>query len=95
MNLEDQLGNPVSARNRIALDLYDHAVTQLAFYRTDPIATIDEALAIDPAFIMGHCFKAGLLATTTEKRLRGRHRGRAGQPPSATSATRSNASACI
>jgi tetratricopeptide (TPR) repeat protein len=67
MNLTDRFGNPVSCRNRIALDLYDQAVTQLNFYRTDPIATIDEALALDPAFVMGHCFKAGLLATTTEK----------------------------
>jgi tetratricopeptide (TPR) repeat protein len=67
MNLKDQLGNPVSAHNRIALDLYDHAVTELAFYRANPIATIDEAIAVDPSFIMGHCFKAGLLATTTER----------------------------
>ena len=67
MKLKDQFGNPVSVRNRIALDLYDHAVTQLAFYRADPIATIDEAIAVDPGFIMGHCFKAGLLATTTER----------------------------
>jgi tetratricopeptide (TPR) repeat protein len=67
MRLIDQLGNPVSVRNRIALDLYDQAVTQFAFYRTDPIATIDEALANDPTFIMGHCFKAGLLATSSER----------------------------
>ena len=94
MNLTDRLGNPVSCRNRIALDLYDQAVTQLNFYRTDPIATIDEALALDPAFVMGHCFKAGLLATTTEK---GSEAGIAARsrPPSATSATRWNASACI
>ncbi|HEU4590184.1 MAG TPA: tetratricopeptide repeat protein [Steroidobacteraceae bacterium] len=67
MQLKDQLGNSVSARHRIALDLYDQAVTQFAFYRTDPVATIDEALALDPGFIMGHCFKAGLLATTSEQ----------------------------
>jgi tetratricopeptide (TPR) repeat protein len=67
MRLTDQLGNSVSVRNRIALDLYDQAVTQFAFYRTDPLATIDEALAIDPTFIMGHCFKAGLLATSSER----------------------------
>jgi tetratricopeptide (TPR) repeat protein len=67
MKLTDQLGNPVSVRNRIALDLFDVAVTQFAFYRTDPMATINEALAIDPTFVMGHCFKAGLLATTTER----------------------------
>lgn len=67
MNLIDQLGNAVSARHRIALDLYDQAVTQFAFYRTDPIATIDEALGLDPSFIMGHCFKAGMLATSSEQ----------------------------
>jgi hypothetical protein len=67
MNLIDQLGNPVSVRNRSALDLYDHAVLQLAFFRGDPVATIDEAIAIDPGFIMGHCFKAGLLATSSER----------------------------
>jgi tetratricopeptide (TPR) repeat protein len=67
MKLTDQLGNPVSVRNRIALDLFDVAVTQFAFYRVDPMATINEALAVDPTFIMGHCFKAGLLATTTER----------------------------
>jgi tetratricopeptide (TPR) repeat protein len=67
MNLKDQFGNSVSAHNRLALDLYDHAVTELALFRANPIATIDEALAMDPGFVMGHCFKAGLLATTSER----------------------------
>jgi len=67
MNFVDQLGNSVSVRNRAALDLYDRAVQQFAFYRTDPMATIDEALNLDPSFIMGHCFKAGLLATSSEQ----------------------------
>jgi tetratricopeptide (TPR) repeat protein len=67
MKLTDQFGNAVSTRNRTALDLYDQAVGQLGVYRADPMATIDEALAAEPDFIMGHCFKAGLLATTTER----------------------------
>lgn len=67
MNLADRFGNAVSTRNRAALDLYDQAVAQLNFYRIDPIATIDQALAHDPGFVMGHCFKAGLLATTSER----------------------------
>jgi hypothetical protein len=67
MKLVDRYGNNVSAGNRTALDLYDRAVGQLAIYRTDPMATIDEALNIDPGFVMGHCFKAGLLATTSEQ----------------------------
>jgi hypothetical protein len=66
MTLLDQFGNPVSTRNRTALDLYDQAVGQLSLYRTDPLASIDAALAADPSFVMGHCFKAGLLATTSE-----------------------------
>ena len=67
MTLVDQFGNSVSGRNRTALDLFDQAAGQLAVYRTDPLATIDEALSADPSFVMGHCFKAGLLATTTEQ----------------------------
>ena len=67
MNLVDRFGNPVSSHSRAALDLYDQAVHQLNYYRNDPIHTIDQALALDPAFVMGHCFKAGLLATTSER----------------------------
>jgi tetratricopeptide (TPR) repeat protein len=66
MKLVDRFGNQVSTANHTALDLYERAVAQLAIYRSDPIATIDEALTNDPAFVMGHCFKAGLLATTSE-----------------------------
>ena len=67
MKFADQFGNAVSTRNRTALDLYNQAVAQLAVYRSDPLATIDQALAAEPDFIMGHCFKAGLLATTSER----------------------------
>lgn len=66
MKLVDSFGNKVSAGNRTALDFYERAVGQLALYRGDPMATIDESLANDPSFVMGHCFKAGLLATTSE-----------------------------
>jgi tetratricopeptide (TPR) repeat protein len=65
--LTDRFGNTVSTRNRKALDLYDRAVGELNTYRIDPIASIDAALAEDPSFVMGHCFKAGLLLTTTER----------------------------
>lgn len=65
--LTDQFGNPVSTRNRKALEAFDQAVSQFNVYRGDPIATIDTALSEDPSFVMGHCFKAGLLATTTEQ----------------------------
>lgn len=65
--LTDRFGNPVSTRNRHALDLYDRAVSELNSYRIDPVATIDAALTEETSFVMGHCFKAGLLLTTTER----------------------------
>ncbi|HEU4781060.1 MAG TPA: tetratricopeptide repeat protein [Steroidobacteraceae bacterium] len=67
MKFRDQFGNPVSTRSRAALDLFDRAVAQFGVYQIDPLATIDEALAIDPDFVMAHCFKASLLATTSER----------------------------
>ena len=67
MSLTDAFGNAVSTHSRAALDLYDQALRKLNSYRVDPIATIDAALAEDPAFIMGHCFKAGVLATSAER----------------------------
>src|SRR5690606_37654956 len=33
----------------------------------DPLATIDAAIADDPDFVMGHCFRAGLFLISTEK----------------------------
>lgn len=64
--LRDRHDNSVSTRHRKALDLYDHAAASLLAYSGDPLATIEAALAEDPSFVMGHSFKAGLLATTTE-----------------------------
>jgi hypothetical protein len=65
--LTDRFGNDVSTQNTQALDHFNRAVSQLNFYQIDPVATIDAALAEDPGFVMGHCFKASLLCTTTER----------------------------
>jgi hypothetical protein len=67
MSLKDAFGNTVSTRNRAALDLYDRAVGEFNLFHIDPLATIDAALQEDPDFVMGHCFKASLLATTSER----------------------------
>jgi tetratricopeptide (TPR) repeat protein len=67
MTLADAHGNVVSTRSRAALDLYDRAAALFSRYQIDPLAKIDAALAEDPSFVMGHCFKASLLATTTEQ----------------------------
>lgn len=67
MALTDRYGNPVSTRNSRAVELFDRAVAELNIFRIDPLTTIDQALAEDPSFVMGHAFKAGVLATTSER----------------------------
>jgi tetratricopeptide (TPR) repeat protein len=67
MALKDSRGVSVSTDNRTSLDRYERALGLLHSYFNDPLATIDEALAEDPGFVMGYCFRAGLLTTTTDK----------------------------
>jgi len=67
MALTDRRGVAVSTDNRQSLDRYEQAVDLLHSYFNDPLAAIDQALAEDPTFVMGHCFRAGLLTTTTDR----------------------------
>src|SRR5262245_3942354 len=67
MALTDSRGISASPERRPPLDHYERAVDLLHSYFNDPLAAIDRALAEDPAFVMGHCFRAGLLTTTTDK----------------------------
>jgi tetratricopeptide (TPR) repeat protein len=67
MPLHDARGVAVSTDNRQSLQRYEWALGLLNSYFNDPLAVIDEALAEDPEFVMGHCFRADLLTTTTDK----------------------------
>lgn len=67
MTLTDQRGNPVSTDRRSSLDGYERAQGLLAGYFADPLAVIDEVLAEDPDFVMGHCFRGALFLMTTER----------------------------
>ena len=67
MALKDQRGEPVSTTNAKALQHFEGALTLLNGFFADPLATIDQALAEDPDFVMGHCFRAGLMMISTEK----------------------------
>ncbi|MGE0118273.1 MAG: tetratricopeptide repeat protein [Dongiaceae bacterium] len=67
MPLHDARGVAVSTDNRQSLRRYEWALGLLHSYFNDPLAVIDEALAEDPDFVLGHCFRAGLLTTTTDK----------------------------
>jgi len=67
MGLTDRNGVPVSTNNLRSLERLERATELFHGYFGDPIAVIEEALADDPGFIMGHCFRAGVLTTVTEK----------------------------
>ena len=69
MGLSDKRDVPVSTTNQAALDKFEAALAELQTYRGDPVATIDEALATDPDFVLGHCFKAQLFLLATERKL--------------------------
>jgi tetratricopeptide (TPR) repeat protein len=66
--LRDARGEPVSTTNRRALDLYEQALVQFHSYIGDPVATIDAALEEDPEFVLGHAFRATMLAVMSEGR---------------------------
>ncbi|MCC6470505.1 MAG: tetratricopeptide repeat protein [Alphaproteobacteria bacterium] len=69
--LTDKRGVPVSSANRRSLERLEQACELFHGFYNDPLAVIDAALAEDPDLVMGHCLRAGLLATTTDKSLLG------------------------
>jgi tetratricopeptide (TPR) repeat protein len=66
---EDARGTPVSCADTATLALYEQALLQYQSYVGDPIATIDQALAARPDFVLGHLFRAGVLMTFGEQRF--------------------------
>jgi tetratricopeptide (TPR) repeat protein len=69
MSFLDSRGVPVSTNNSASLRLYERAVELSASYVLDPFATIQAALAEDPSFVAGHCLRAGLIVTATDRTL--------------------------
>jgi tetratricopeptide (TPR) repeat protein len=67
MNLQDRRGVPVSTSSKHALERYEDAIELFHSYFNDPLAVIDNALAEDPDFVLGHCFRAGLMLSATDK----------------------------
>lgn len=66
MNIKDSFGYSLSGAERSAAQHFDKAVGELRCYIDDPVATIDQALAASPQFVMGHLFKAYLHLLGTE-----------------------------
>ncbi|MET0852193.1 MAG: tetratricopeptide repeat protein [Candidatus Rokuibacteriota bacterium] len=65
----DARGVPVSTGDAATLDRYETALRQFQSYVGDPIATLDEALAHAPDFVLGHVVRSTCLLTMTERRF--------------------------
>jgi tetratricopeptide (TPR) repeat protein len=63
----DQRGNPVSYGVQTAIDSLDRVCDMLHAYQADPLAEVDKIIADHPDFAMAHAFRAGALATATDK----------------------------
>ncbi len=67
--LADSRGMPVSTAQRGLIDELEAAHELSLSFRSDAVAEIDKTLRRNPDFVMGHCFKAGLLTQTMEPRI--------------------------
>ncbi|MEQ8664103.1 MAG: GNAT family N-acetyltransferase [Rhodospirillales bacterium] len=67
MTKTDAWGAPVSTTDQTAIDGLNRAHGLFQGYFNDPVAVIDQTLETSPDFSMGHLFKAGLYALSTEK----------------------------
>ncbi len=67
MGKTDLYGAPVSTDRSDSVDRLEQAERLLLGFYKDPLAVIDAALAEDPDFVMGHCFRAGLHLISSEK----------------------------
>ncbi|MGE0358896.1 MAG: tetratricopeptide repeat protein [Burkholderiales bacterium] len=67
--LKDARGNAVTLTNPKALDAYERALRAFNTYRGDPIAPLDEAIALDAGFAAAYATKALILCTLFERRF--------------------------
>ncbi|UEM03932.1 tetratricopeptide repeat protein [Skermanella rosea] len=65
--MRDRRGEPLSTDDPASGERLDAAVALMNGYFTDPLAVIDRALEERPDFVMGHCFRAGLLLIAAQK----------------------------
>jgi tetratricopeptide (TPR) repeat protein len=65
----DLRGNPVSTRDATSLAASEHATELFARFSSRALEVTDAALARDPGFVLGHCLKAGMIVTATERGL--------------------------
>ena len=69
MGSRDGRGVPVSTDSEALLASLESAHESFLSHAGDPMGEIEAALERDPGFVMGHCFKAGLLTQSMETRI--------------------------
>lgn len=67
MSKRDKRGNPVSYGSQEAIDALDSACDLLHAYQADPLAAADKIIAQHPDFALAYAFRAGTIATATDK----------------------------
>lgn len=67
MSKLDRRGNPVSYGSQEAIDRLDRVFDMMHAYQADPLAEVDKIIAEHPDFALAHAFRAGALATSTDK----------------------------
>ena len=66
MTIKDSLGNALTGAEPASLPAYETALNQLRCYIGDPVASVDQALAASPRFVMAHALRAYLHLLGTE-----------------------------
>jgi tetratricopeptide (TPR) repeat protein len=67
MSKKDSRGLATSTSDAAALECYERAAMLTHGYFGNPIAVIDEALAAQPDFALGHCLKAAIAVMSSER----------------------------
>lgn len=67
--LKDARGLSLTLSDAAALNPYERSLVALRSYRGDPLARVDEALAIEPGFAAAYVTKALMLMTFFERRF--------------------------
>ncbi len=67
MRFSDSRDIEITTHSARSVQRYDRAVDLLASYFVDPLAEIEGALAEDPDFVSGHCFRAALGVLAAER----------------------------
>jgi hypothetical protein len=63
---KDGTGNALSGASPTARELYGRALAEFQVYAGDPVATVNQAIADSPGFVMGHALRAWLHLLGTE-----------------------------